>query len=193
MAFERESLAQFQTRLAQRLQQASNAHSAAHWLAVRCGSINYLLPLGQVGDVFSAPVPQVVPHTRLWFGGVINSRGKILGVIDFQAFVQELQLLGEISPSPSSRSSQMEWLMVAFNPVLEFNCALRIDAVWGLKSLADFESSAQYLDTEQAVFKTRWVDDKAGIWQEVDLEALAETDVFLNIGVKKEASAHANA
>jgi len=41
------------------------------------------------------------------------------------------------------------------------------------------------------VFKTRWMDDKAGIWQEVDLEALGETDVFLDIGVKKEAIAHA--
>lgn len=190
MVHERESLAQFQSRLAQRLQQANSASTAARWLAVRCGQINYLLPLGQVGDVFNAPAPQEVPHTRLWFGGVINSRGKILGVIDFQYFVEALEFVGTNKASSSSRLPQAEWLMVAFNPVLELNCALRIDAVLGLKSLADFESAAQFLDTEQEVFKTRWMDDKAGIWQEVDLEALGETDVFLDIGAKKEVSVH---
>jgi len=191
MVHERESLAQFQSRLAQRLQQANSVSTAARWLAVRCGQINYLLPLGQVGDVFNAPAPQEVPHTRVWFGGVINSRGKILGVIDFQYFVEALESMDQNQTSYSPRPPQPEWLMVAFNPVLELNCALRIDAVLGLKSLADFESAAQYLDTEQEVFKTRWLDDKAGIWQELDLEALGETDVFLDIGIKKEASVHA--
>jgi len=191
MVHERESLAQFQSRLAQRLQQANSVSTVARWLAVRCGQINYLLPLGQVGDVFNAPRPQEVPHTRVWFGGVINSRGKILGVIDFQYFVEALGLLATNDAPPRTRPLPSEWLMVAFNPVLELNCALRIDAVLGLKSLADFEGAAQFLDTTQEVFKARWMDDKAGIWQEVDLEALGETDVFLDIGVKKEAIAHA--
>ena len=81
----REALRELQTRLASRLQAARTEGVSVAWLAVSAAGINYLLPLGQSGEIFSSSNVQAVPYARNWFRGVLNIRGGLYGVVDMAA------------------------------------------------------------------------------------------------------------
>lgn len=50
----------------------------------RLGSQNYGTPLSEVAEVIEHAPPKWVPHMKDWFLGVINLRGKVVGVIDLR-------------------------------------------------------------------------------------------------------------
>ena len=95
----REAIRELQARLASRLQAASVEGVSVAWLAVRAGGHNYLLPLGQSGEVFPLSNLQLVAYSRPCFRGVLNIRGGLYGVVEMAGFVADSGGAARAEPS----------------------------------------------------------------------------------------------
>jgi twitching motility protein PilI len=171
----REALRELQTRLASRLQAARTEGVSVAWLAVSSGGINYLLPLGQSGEIYPSSNVQAVPYARNWFRGVLNIRGGLYGVVDLAAFL--------VADTEHARlaSTSSEASVVTLNPALEVNCALQVEALLGLRGAEAFVSSQPPDTSAPGFFGNRFVDTAGANWQEINLRILSQTPQFLSI------------
>jgi len=170
----KEALRELQTRLAKRLQGArEQADTPVSWLAVECAGQGFLLPLAQAGEIFSwAPVVPV-PHSRDWFLGVANLRGRLHGVVDLAGF------LG-LRTAATGEAVREQSRLVAFNPALDINCALLVDRLAGLRSLDQLRADP-HSGPRPAFAGRSWTDLAGRNWQELQLSALAGHDAFLKV------------
>lgn len=171
----REALRELQTRLATRLQAARSEGMSVAWLAVQAGGHNYLLPLGQSGEIFPTANLQAVPYARNWFRGVLNIRGGLYGVVDFAAFV------AEDGGAARLQATATETSVVTLHPLLEVNCALQVDTLAGLRGPESFTSSAAAAAGAPAYFGNCLVDTAGQSWQEINLRTLSQSPQFLSI------------
>jgi len=175
----REALRELQSRLANRLQAARTQGVQASWLAVEAGSRKYLFPLAQSGEIFPFVPAQPVPYTRPWFMGVANLRGGLYGVVDLAGYI------GHATPAmPAARSDagRAESRLIAFNALLDINCALLIDRLAGLRSPSGFTSSSDAPAGSPPFFGSSYTDASGAVWQEINLQALSQQPEFLSIG-----------
>lgn len=175
----REALRDLQTRLAKRLQAAQSEGMSVSWLAVRAGGLNYLLPLGQSGEIVTASQPLAVPYAKAWFQGVLNVRGSLVGVVDLARFVAAD---GVVPAVANSVAISTEASVVTLNAQLEVNCALQVDSLAGLRGNEAFVSSSAADAAAPAYFGPSHVDHEGQRWQEINLRALAQSPSFLSIG-----------
>jgi len=171
----KDALRELQVRLASRLQAARDQPREAGWLAVECASAGLLLPLSQAGEIQSAPSISPVPHAAPWLAGVANIRGQLNAVLDLSVF------LGLRDPTVASGLRQGAQL-VALNQSLRVNCALLIDRLAGLRDaeqLAPVDVSA--LHTRPAFAARQWRDKQGRIWDELDLSALVQDPLFIDV------------
>ena len=171
----REALRELQTRLANRLQAARTEGVSVAWLAVSSGAANYLLPLGQSGEIYPSSNVQAVPYARNWFRGVLNIRGGLYGVVDLAAFM----VADTEFARPASTSSDAS--VVTLNPALEVNCALQVEALLGLRGAEAFVSSQPPDPASPVYFGNRFVDTAGANWQEINLRTLSQNSQFLSI------------
>lgn len=172
----REALREFQSRLASRLQSAHAANVAA-WLAVEAGAGRYLFPLGQAGEIFPWTVPTPVPYTRPWFLGVANLRGGLWGVAQLSAF------MGETVTRPQAGDGARDQVrLVAFNEMLEVNCALVVDRLVGLRGVEAFTASLPPTASAAPWIGATYLTAQGEAWQELNLQVLAQQPDFLSIG-----------
>lgn len=172
----RQALRDLQSRLAERLQAARTEGVAASWLAVQCGSVGYLLPLEQSGEIFPWTSLQAVPYTQRWFLGVANLRGGLFGVIDLQSFVGRSSDFSRREPvRPESR-------LVALNAGLGINCAVLVDQLLGLRAAQAFPQVEAPDAEAPGYFGNVYTDASGRQWQEVNLQQLAAQPEFLAIG-----------
>lgn len=174
---QREALKQLQARLAERLQAARTEEGRAGWLAVEAEGAGFLFPLQQAGEIF--PMVDILPlaHTRPWFCGVANLRGGLHGVVDLASF------LGLRAAPPSEATAREGARLIAFNPALRALCALRVDAMAGLRHAEDLVALPN--DTARPAFAPhQWRDSGGRLWQEVDLAELAASDTFVSIAAE---------
>lgn len=174
----REALRELQTRLAERMQAARDQQPGEAWLAVEVRGAGLLFPLAQAGEIFAAPDVMPVPHAQPWFCGAANLRGGVYGVVDLGAF---LGLPERASPAGEAR-------LVALNPQLGLNCALRIDRLAGLRNAEqlqadeDPQAAASGDGAQRPAFAgASWRDAQGRRWQELHLARLAEDESFLAI------------
>lgn len=171
----REALRELQSRLADRMQAARAQPAAQAWLAVECRGSGLLFPLAQSGEIFGLAPLLTVPHAQPWFCGAANLRGGVWGVADLGAF---LGLAGEPGAASAAR-------LIALNPQLGLNCALRVDRLLGLRSaeqLTPDDAGANAGGTPRPAFAGAcWRDAQGRRWQELLLAALAEDESFLAI------------
>jgi twitching motility protein PilI len=173
----RDALRAFQSRLASRLQAARTTGVAATWLAVEAGEGKYLFPLGHAGEIFPWTPPQPVPYTEPWFLGVANLRGGLYGVVQLSAFAAGAPL----APA-ATEAARIQSRLVAFNELLEVNCALLVDRLAGLRGSEAFTAS-EPPGAEAPAWHGHLYTDAAGErWQEVNLQALSQQPQFLSIG-----------
>jgi twitching motility protein PilI len=172
----KEALRELQTRLAARLQLARNEAGSAAWLAVRVGSLNALLPLTQSGEIFSLPALTRVPYGRSWLMGVVNLRGGLYSAVDLAGFID-----GE-KPVVRSEQAWAQVRLVTFNSELELNCALMVDALLGLRRADAFVSSHGAPAGSPDYVGQVCVDEQGQAWQEINLQFLAQSSDFLNVG-----------
>jgi twitching motility protein PilI len=145
------------------------------WLAVKAANANFLLPLGQSGEIFPLSSLQPVPYAQPWFRGVLNIRGGLFGVVDLAGFIGS-------SPAPRRTDAPAsEACVVTLNPLLEVNCAVQVDSLAGLRGADAFTSSRAAPDGSPAYFGHQFADKEGVTWQEIDLRTLSQTPHFLNI------------
>jgi len=173
----REALRELQARLAKRLQTAQSEGMSVSWLAVRSGGANYLLPLGQAGEIMPLSPVQVVPYSKPWFKGVLNVRGNLLGVVDLAEFVAACGGPRRVSAPPAQDAS-----VVTLNAQLEVNCALRVDALSGLRGADAFARSEVPGSDAPSFYGSCFIDSEGGRWQEINLRVLSRFAPFLSIG-----------
>ncbi len=171
----RQALRDLQSRLADRLQAARSEGVVASWLAVQCGSVDYLLPLEQSGEIFPLTTLQTVPYTRDWFIGVANLRGGLFGIVDMHSFVSK----GKASVRTEALRSQCR--LVALNPALEINCAVLVDQLLGLRSAQAFAEVTAPDAEAPDFFGNVYADATGRRWQEINLQKLARQGEFLSI------------
>jgi len=171
----REALRVFQSRLANRLQEARTTGAAASWLAVEAAGAKYLFPLNHAGEIFPWSQIHTVPHTKSWFLGVVNLRGGVSGVVDLGSFVTGEQV------SQRSELAQSQCRMVGFSEALSINCTVLIDKLAGLKSVESFIASVAAAESDPVYFGHRYTDIQGASWQEINLQALSIYPQFLSI------------
>ena len=171
----RQALRELQSRLADRLQSVRTEGVVVSWLAVRCGTTSYLLPLEQAGEIFPWTQVQAVPYTQPWFLGVANLRGGLFGVVDVQGFVSG------VARAARSDMARQDTRLVALNARLEINCALLVDQLVGLRSAQSFATVQAPQADAPAFFGNLYVDPAGASWQEINLQMLAKETTFLAI------------
>lgn len=170
----KEALRALQSRLAERLQAAQTEPRSAGWLAVEAAGHRFLLPLAEAGEIFQPAGLLPVPHTQRWFVGVANLRGTLAGVVDLAGF---LALRGDLAPSLREQGH-----LVAFNPTLDINVALRVDRLAGLRNQEQLVADPVDLGVERPAFAGAIYRDSEGQpWQQISLMALARDEHFLRI------------
>lgn len=173
----RDAIRELQTRLASRLQTARAQGLSVSWLAVRAGGINYLLPLGQSGEIFPVTTVHSVPYAKEWFRGVINIRGGLYGVVDLAAFLQHDAAIERRDPAAQEPS------VVTLNAALEVNCALQVDTLAGLRGPEAFASFEPPPAGSPGYFGNHFIDTQGVRWQEINLRTLSLSAPFLSISV----------
>jgi twitching motility protein PilI len=107
------------------LPQQAEAKEAWHGIGFRLGTINFVAPLGQVGEILVSPAISRVPGAKEWVAGIANVRGTLLPVLDLKGFLHH---------EPSSRTRRNRTLVVEHGSV---SAALLVDDVMGLKHFFD--------------------------------------------------------
>lgn len=171
----RQALRELQTRLADRLSIARKQGVAASWLAVETSSKKYLLPLTQSGEIFPWVSIQSVPYTQDWFVGVANLRGGLFGVVDLASFVS-----GQ-PPRTKNDLERSDSRLVVLNTALDVNCALMIDKLLGLRNQMAFKDFTEKSGDSPGYFGNSYIDMNNSVWQEINLQTLAQQAQFLTI------------
>jgi len=181
-----ESLKDLQTRLAERLSIARRSDSGKAWLAVTAGHCNYLLSLLQAGEILSGARLHAVPRTEGWFMGVLNIRGNFFSAVKLSQFIA--QSLGPaVEPRPQTQQldhDDEQSRFITLNPSLDVNCALHVDCLVGLRGANFFESSIPREVEAPTYFGDQFIDAKGKVWQELDVQVLAQTPQFININAE---------
>lgn len=170
----RDTLRDFQSRLASRLQEARVSGVAASWLAVEAGGARLLFPLSHSGEIFPWTRVQPVPYVQPWFLGVANLRGGLSGVVDIGAFLSGQPV------APRTDFAYAQCRLVALNPLLDVNCALLVDRLLGLRSVDAFVASSEP-PADTAFLGHRYEDAQGLTWQELNLQLLSRNPSFLSI------------
>jgi twitching motility protein PilI len=142
---------------------------------VECQSQGLLFPLAGAGEIFAVPPLLPVPHTRDWFLGVSNLRGRLHGVVDLAAF------LGLRTPLAAGAAPLEQGRVLALNPALGSHCALLIDRLAGLRARPQMQALDAPDGARPSFAGGVWADDAGRQWQELDLAALAAHPRFLGI------------
>jgi twitching motility protein PilI len=161
----------FQQELAARLASKTAAQVESSRLGLACGGDQWLVRLGDAGEVVAVPPVTPVPHTQPWHMGVANVRGNLYSVIDFARF------LGREAEGTGAQAR-----LVLFGPRTgDLNAGIVVQRVLGLRNLAELAPSGS-TSNAPAWYAQRWMDADGRTWQEIDLSRLAHDPAFLRIG-----------
>ena len=72
---------------------------------------------------------------------------------------------------------------MAFNPVLETNCALLVDRLQGLRTTDAFTASGDAPKDSPPFYGHVYTDTQGVTWQEINLQLLTQDPSFINIRV----------
>ncbi len=159
------NLREFQQNLIERLQQTGLSESRVTTLGVQMAGKNWLVDMGDIGEVLSVPSLTIVPFTKSWFRGVANVRGKLYSVID----LADYQHSGTASGDANNR-------ILLVSEQHDFNAALLVDRVLGLRDANNWQTS----DFEGQI---GYEDESGEHWRKLDLQDLLEQPEFLQAGI----------
>lgn len=167
----RASLREYQTAVAERLRNLSLLDaSASSMLGFVAGDRRWVLNLRDVAEVLPVPAMMPIPLTRPYFTGVCNVRGNLFGVVDFSAFIGR----GAVTSGVENR-------LLLLPPALVQGAALLITRMAGLRNPESFVSLEREPDTPDWI-ANRYRDQEATEWQELNVAALVQHELFLNVG-----------
>jgi twitching motility protein PilI len=162
------NLREFQTVLSRQIQAAATRDNSASRLGFRAGSINWMVPLGDIEEVIPVPHIVPVPGSRRWFRGVANIRGNLYAVSDLADF------LGQgVTPEHA------DCRLVIPHHDFGMNAALLVRSTLGLKNVGQYTVLSQR--AAQSWAARVYADDSGSEWQELDFSRLLNDDVFLQV------------
>jgi len=176
-----ERMRDFQDRITQRLAVAQEGSLTAKWLAASIGAERYIFPLAQSGEIVPTATITHLPYTKDWFLGVINSRGRIYGVVDLAAYIEFASPTRGPEKNRPNRPTDTSFL--GLNPMLGTNTVFGIEKIHGLKALEDFIESDEPDTNKPDWIGQKFIDMSQTTWQEINLQRLVQAPAFLNIGV----------
>ncbi|WP_371324149.1 chemotaxis protein CheW [Dechloromonas sp. ZY10] len=163
------SLREFQSYLADRLQQAVAGCTTASWLGIESGGENWLVDLCDGGEIVPTPQISGVPLTRPWFAGVANVRGTLYAITDFSAFRGK---------AATPRNAHARLLLVGSRHGV--NAGLLVGRTLGLKNPESFAEQAA--GGRGPLWGTRrFADPQGRLWHKLDVRALLASPEFMNI------------
>jgi twitching motility protein PilI len=168
---DKESLREFQTRLADKLKAAEASTGASSKLGFIAGGRHWLVSLDQINEVVTIPALTEVPWVKPWFAGVASVRGALFGCVDLAAF------LGLAEPLPPGESR-----ILLAHPRFGINAALRVERALGLRGLLDLAphpAAAGMAPWQLAV----WSDVDGQLWTEISIEQLVAMPAYLEAGL----------
>jgi twitching motility protein PilI len=171
-ASSRSKLRDFSTQLAERLKAATSAPNEPMRLAVRIGTLGYLLDMNVAAEIVTAPDITPVPWTRPWYRGLANVRGRLVGVIDL------MHLAGR-GPLPPEQSQQL----LVFGEALRINAGILVTRAFGLRNLNDLESLGGAAEGSPPWESARWRDLDGNQLTELNLGGLVASEAFATIGI----------
>lgn len=165
-AARRTRLRAYQEQLLERMQAARSGNGErVQQLGLGIAGTRWLLDLTEAGEIVPSGLLTPVPLTRPWYLGLVNVRGALLGVIDLARY------LDPDAPAPGAVAANSGRL-VTFSPALGFNCALRVDQVYGLRQAAAMERDGDALR-----------DPEGNTWKPLSLAALVREERFLHVAL----------
>lgn len=175
----RSRLRQYQVQLLERMQAArTDGGAAARELGVLMGGQAWLLDLTQISEIVPRQSLTPVPLTQPWYLGLANIRGQLTGVVDLASY--------QLGQAPAGASPGQRDITLAAGLVLQ--CALRVDALLGLRNLAAMQQEApQESPQENSQQMPRWCrqryrDADGQVWTRLDLAQLVREPGFLQVG-----------
>ncbi|MGY0197082.1 chemotaxis protein CheW [Leptothrix sp. BB-4] len=176
----KEALRELQGRLAERLHEVKTQERLQSWLAVEAGGCGFLFPLSEAGEIFQCGALVRVPHAAPWFLGVANLRGVLAGVVDLGRYLG-LRHAGDGAAAADLAEPSESDRVVAFNPTLDVNAALRVDQLAGLRNASQLMVMPDDGVARPGFVGARYRDAAGRIWVELRLAALARDERFLRI------------
>ncbi|HNA29088.1 MAG TPA: chemotaxis protein CheW [Thiobacillaceae bacterium] len=167
----KESLREFQTRLAEKLKAAEAASGASSKLGFIAGGRHWLVGLDQVNEVVTVPGLTEVPWVQPWFSGVASVRGALYGCVDLAAF------LGLSEPLPPG-----EVRLLLAHPRFGINAALRVERALGLRPISDLAAEAAPAEATEWE-EAHWRDAEGQVWTEISMERLVTLPAYLEAGL----------
>lgn len=167
----RESLRDFQARLADKLRSAQTAPGSTSKLGFVAGGQHWLVSLDQVNEVVTVPELAEVPWAQPWFVGVASVRGVLYGCSDLASYS------GLAEPMPRG-----ETRMLLVHPRFGVNAALRIERALGLRGVNDMAEETLQAGAAPWML-TRWRGADGTFWTEISVERLVATPDFLEAGL----------
>lgn len=165
-------LRDFSAQLAARLQAAPSPLAEPARLAIRIGTLAYLLDMNNAGEIVAAPPVTPVPWTKPWFLGLANVRGRLVGVVDL------LRLAGNTPIAPEDAQQ-----LIVFNESLKYNVGLLITRAFGLRNIKDLEPLGAVHDRARPWESKAFRDTDGTRLVEIDLQGLISYEEFTSIGV----------
>lgn len=166
----RDSLRDFQARLADKIKAAEGVTGATSKLGFVAGGRQWLLELDQINEVVTVPQLAQVPWAQPWFAGVASVRGMIYGCVDLAAFAG----LGAPLPPGEAR-------VLLAHPRFGINAALRIERALGLRPIQTLQ--AEPVETGEPDWVTaRWRDAAGELWSELSVQRLVQLPAFVEAG-----------
>jgi twitching motility protein PilI len=169
LAARQTSLREFQARLTEKLKAAATAPNRNSRLGVLVGSEKFLIRLEEAGEIVPVPTLTPVPLTRDWFRGMCNLRGSLHTVADLARF-------NGGAFTVIDRDSRL----LALNTKLNFNAAILVSRMLGLKNLDNMEIDLE--GSNDDFFGAVMRDQDGFAWRELNLTQLAKNEQFLIVG-----------
>lgn len=166
----RQSLREFQERLATRLAAGAAEQQAAGLLGFESGGERWLVALSDAGEIVSLPPLTAVPLTRPWFAGIANLRGNLHAVTDLAAF-------GGGEPTPRTANAKLLLIGTRHGN----NAALLVERSLGLKNEALF-AVPENDDHAPPWARSVRADTEGRRWRQLDVGELLAAPEFMQIG-----------
>lgn len=163
----RQSLLEFQARLAERLANPQ-PESAATQLGFEAAGRRWLVALADLAEVVNGARITPVPWARKWFLGLTNIRGVLYGCTDLAAFMGQ-------AATPEAGAAT---LLVA-HPRFGVNAALRVVRGLGLFNPSEFTASFVPPDRHEWVLGVNQ-DAQGHQWWVLGMGRLLTSDRFLD-------------
>ena len=177
----KEDLKNFQARVAQRLRQANEHGVAPRWLAITVSGLNCLFPLSHTSEVLPITPIIPVPYAKPWFKGIVNSRGRIYGVVDLTEYFAGAG--DQVFPFTEKAKGLAECNFIGFNAEMNLNCVLLVNKVLGLRTSEHFAQCTPPASDSPNYFGSLYRDPAGVDWQEINLLNLSHDQGFLSISV----------